>query len=251
MDARSQPTAVFVADAHFHLDPDAAERQRLQHFLELLDLCRKADHLVLLGDIFDFWFDYPHFRLQGYEALLQGLDAVKAAGTTIHFVGGNHDIWAARYLQDRYGCSGRGEPRTLVLGQTRIRLEHGDGLLGFEGPYRLFRFLVRAKPLIVLAKSLHPELLFALSTWLSGRSRRATRDEAARIEQKARAWLPGRDREPWDLMLIGHLHHRFEACAGGKRLAALGGWLGPLDYAVLKEGTLHLLDFLRDPRPEL
>lgn len=251
MDTDRQPSAVFVADAHFHLNPDAAEQGRVLRFLELLEWSRQADHLVLLGDIFDFWFDYPHFRLRGYEPLLQGLDGVRAAGTRIHFVGGNHDIWAASYLHDRYGTEPGGLAMTLPVGGVRVRLEHGDGLLEFDRLYSLFRFLVRTGPGIFLAKSLHPEVLYVLSTWLSGRSRKIPRDKAARIQRKAAAWLAAQGEQPWDLMLIGHIHHRFEVAVGERRLAALGGWLDRLDYGVLQGGRFSILDFQRDPPPRL
>lgn len=251
MDTASQPSVLFVADAHFHLNPDAAEQDRLRRFLEFLEFAAKADHLVLLGDLFDFWFDYPHFRLKGFEPLLQGLDRVRAAGTRIHFVGGNHDIWAAGYFHERYGTEPGGRPVTLPLGGLRVRLDHGDGLLEFDGLYRMFRFAVRTRPGIFLAKSLHPEALFALSTWLSGRSRARTRDEAMRIETNAATWLAAQADPPWDLMLIGHVHHRFEVRSGDRILAALGGWLGRLDYGVLQDGRFRILDFARDPAPPL
>ncbi|MBK8165887.1 MAG: metallophosphoesterase [bacterium] len=252
----AQASALFVADTHFHLRPDAAERRRRDRFLDLCDLASRAGHLVLLGDLFDFWFDYPHFRLRGYEEVLQALDRVRAAGTHLHFVGGNHDIWAAPYMQERYGCAIRPPHSDLAAGGLRVRLCHGDGMFKLDWAYGAFRTVVRAKAGIAIAKSLHPELLFALSTWLSGRSRCATRDEAAVIERRAATWLatqvspPGSEPD-WDLMIIGHVHHGFTTAAGDRRLAALPGWLGALGYAVLNDGRLSLLDFERDPLPDL
>lgn len=127
--------------------------------------------------------------------------------------------------------------------------------------YGAFRALVRARIGIALAKSLHPETLFALSTWLSGRSRCATRDEAAVIETRAAAWMkaqPPPDSTPadstpadWDLMVIGHVHHGFAVNDRGRTLAALPGWLDPLGYGLLSAGQLRLLDFDRDPVPRL
>ncbi len=248
-------TALFVADTHFHLRPDAAEQRRLERFLELCELAHRAGHLVLLGDLFDFWFDYPHFRLRGYEDVLQALDRVRTAGTRLHFVGGNHDIWAAPYMRERYGCEIRAPHSDLAAGGLRVRLCHGDGLFKLDWDYGAFRTVVRARAGIAAAKSLHPELLYALSTWLSGRSRCATRDEAEVIEQRAAAWLasqaPPGSGPAWDLMVIGHVHHGFVTEANGRRLAALPGWLGTLGYAVLREGRLSLLDFDRDPAPDL
>ena len=250
MSDSNQHTVVIVADSHFHLEPDAAERHRLRRFLDLLEMSRRADHLVLLGDIFDFWFDYPHFRLRGYDDLLAGLDEVKTAGTRIHFIGGNHDIWAARYLHQRYDTEPLANPLTLTIGGLRVRFEHGDGLLSHDWLYNTFRTIVRTRCGIVLAKLLHPEILFWLSTRLSRHSRGATRDEAEGIEAKAESWLAKQSATDWDQLLIGHVHHRFEIINSQRRLAALAGWFDQLDYAVVRDGRLVILDFDRDPLPE-
>ncbi len=251
MQHNRQPTAIFVADSHFHLFPDAAEQQRIRRFCELLELSQKADHLFLLGDIFDFWFDYPHFRLRGYDEILQAIDQVRDAGTRIHFVGGNHDIWAAQFLNLRYGTSPNGEPFVISLGSRQIKVCHGDGLLGFDWAYNTFRAMVRTRLGIVLAKSLHPEILYTLSHWLSGQSREASRDEASRIEEKAQVWIDRCRETDWELMIMGHVHHPFQAVSGGQTLTALAGWFDILGYGVLQEGVFSLLDFEKDPRPSL
>jgi UDP-2,3-diacylglucosamine hydrolase len=251
MMATEQPRALFVSDTHFHLHPDADERPRVDRFVDFLDRAAGVEHLVLLGDIFDFWFDYPHFRLRGYDALLNALDRVHAAGTRLHFVGGNHDIWAAPYLHERFGCRCDGGPHTLELGGLRVHLTHGDGMFGRDWAYATFRFLVRTRPGIVLAKSLHPELLYAFSTWLSGRSRAATREEAHEIERKALRWLQ-RQRDPaWDLIVMGHVHHPMLMEHGGRRLACLGGWLDGLHYGELENGAFSLRRYpIRSPAAE-
>ncbi len=249
MGKSSNPTVLFAADTHFHLVPDAEERVRLERFLSFLGAARAADELVLLGDIFDFWFDYPHFRLKGYEELLAALDRVHAAGVRLHFVGGNHDIWAIDYLRQRYGIAGDGGPLALPAGDLRIQLLHGDGILGHDWAYRGFRWVVRHRPGILLAKSLHPEILYALSSWLSGASRKASREEASVIEAKARRWLSTQAEAPWDLLVIGHLHHPFRVECGRRTLAALGGWLGREGYGCLRDGRFQLLDFAADPWP--
>jgi len=249
-----EPTVIFVSDSHFHLEPDAQERVRLGQFIELLDFACGVDQLVLLGDIFDFWFDYPHFRLSGYDSLLHALDRVKSAGTKIHFIGGNHDIWAANYFHQRYGCSLDGETEILQLGSRRVLLTHGDGLLKFDWAYNSFRAMVRTPLGIVLAKSLHPEVLYAFSEWISGQSRGATRDEASAFDPLARRWLEKQTRTPdlpWDLMIMGHIHHGFVLEQGPHQMAALAGWFSPLSYGLLQNGKFRLLDFAQDPRPTL
>jgi UDP-2,3-diacylglucosamine hydrolase len=247
----AQPTALIVADSHFHLHPDAAEKERVGKFCKLMDLASQADHLILLGDIFDFWFDYPHFRLRGYEEVLQALDRVVRNGTMIHFIGGNHDIWAAAFMHERYGCEASAASKILTLGGTRLWLTHGDGLLSHDWVYNTFRAMVRTRLGIVLAKSLHPEILYAFSEWLSGTSRGADRDEAHEIEAKGARWIEEQKTAEWDLAIMGHVHHAFSAEAGGRSLHALAGWFESLGYAVWREGRLELLDFDRDPLPTL
>ncbi len=251
MKSNHQPTAIFVADSHFHLRPDAAEKRRVASFLTLLELSRSADHIILLGDIFDFWFDYPHFRLKGYDTILGALDAVHASGTRIHFVGGNHDIWAAAYLHERYGSEPGGESRTLPLGDLRVHLVHGDGMLAHDWIYSSFRGIVRSRLGIVLAKSLHPELLYHFCAWLSGKSRSATRNEATEIEAMAQHWLAVHPAVDWDLLVMGHMHHPLLLEHERRRLAMLGGWVGHLGYAVLQDGRFELREFDRDPLPQL
>jgi UDP-2,3-diacylglucosamine hydrolase len=250
MNQRGQPTVLFVADSHFHLDPDPAEQKRLDRFLALLELSHRADHLVLLGDIFDFWFDYPHFRLKGYDQLLNALDQVHAAGTHIHFIGGNHDIWAAGYLHQRYGSSPTGDTEILTFGDRRVLLSHGDGLLKFDWAYNSFRAVVRTRAGIVLGKAFHPEIIYRLSIWLSGRSRAATRDEASRIERLAQQWLERQEDPAWDIMVSGHVHHGFTCENQGRLFASLAGWFDPLGYALLQDGQFRLLEFDRDSLPE-
>ena len=243
------PTVLFAADTHFHLRPDRAEQARLARFLAFLEMSRQADHLVLLGDIFDFWFDYPHFRLDGYDTLLRKLDEVAGAGVRLWFVGGNHDIWAAGYLAERYGLAGRGEAQILPLGTLRVHLLHGDGILYRDWLYSGFRWLVRQPAGIALAKSLHPELLFALATWLSRTSRRNVSERAATIVARARRWLAAQQDTPWDLLVIGHVHHPFIIEHGGRTLACLGGWLDQEGYGLLQDGRFELRDFATDPPP--
>jgi UDP-2,3-diacylglucosamine hydrolase len=230
---------LFLADSHFHTERDEAENARLRAMIDLLGRHAGVPDIVLMGDIFDFWFDYPHFVMKGYEPLLVALDGVCEAGSRVHFVGGNHDIWAARYLHERYGSSPHGGPVTLDIDGRRVRCVHGDGLLGRDLFYALFRRIVRHPAGVWLGKSLHPEALYAFSTWLSGTSRGCTRDEVEGIERKARAWLARQADADWDHLLMGHVHHAFTCEQAGRRLSTLGAWLEPRQYAVWRGGRLE------------
>jgi UDP-2,3-diacylglucosamine hydrolase len=244
--------ALFVADSHFRVRRDAAEQHRFERFVDLLDRFAGIGEVILLGDIFDFWFDYPHFQMKGFEPLLAALDRVREAGSRIHFVGGNHDIWAAGYLHRRLGTEPAAGPLTLMFDGCRVHCLHGDGLLGRDLFYRGFRQLVRHPAGVWLAKSLHPELLFSLSTWLSGTSRQCSRDEVAEIERKVARWLAAQRNPAWDLLIVGHIHHRYTATCGGRSLICLGGWLDDLNYGLWRDGRFEHCRFATtDGEPEL
>lgn len=231
--------AVFVADSHFHVRRDAAEEARFQRLIAWLDDHAGVEHIVLLGDIFDFWFDYPHFVMKGYEPLLAALDRARGAGSQLHFVGGNHDIWAAGYLHRRCGTAAAGGPLDLLLDGCRIRCLHGDGLLGRDVLYQIFRATVRHPIGVGLAKALHPELLFALSTWLSGNSRHCDRDEIVTLDRKAARWLAAQHDAAWDHLIIGHIHHPQTTADGPRKLSSLGGWLDELNYGCWRDGRFE------------
>lgn len=245
MNKNASETVLFVGDTHFHLVPEPGEDRRIMRFLEFLETARAADRLVLLGDVFDFWFDYPHFRLRGYEEILSGLDAVRDAGVRIDFVGGNHDIWAASYFHERYGSHPDGEPLDLLLDGVRVHVVHGDGLLARDWVYGSFRRTVRHKAGRIFAKSFHPELLYHFSRWLSGTSRRASRDESEVILQRAQRHLEATT-GAWDLLLIGHVHLPFHLRHEGRAMAALGSWFGEESYGLWRDGAFSVRDFATD-----
>jgi UDP-2,3-diacylglucosamine hydrolase len=239
--------ALFLADCHFHVERDAAEESRLRAFVDLLDRHPGVPDVVLLGDIFDFWFDYAHFYMKGYEDLLQALDRLRDSGSRLHFVGGNHDIWAAGYMHRRYGTAPQGGPVTLTLDGHRIHCIHGDGVIGRDVFYRSFRAIVRHPVGVAIGKSLHPELLFAFSSWLSKTSRGSTRDEAAGIETKAGRWLAHQRSPGWDHIVLGHVHHPYTVEHAGRTLTTLGGWFETLNYAVWQEDRLRQLRWRSNP----
>jgi hypothetical protein len=86
---------------------------------------------------------------------------------------------------------------------------------------------------------------------MSGKSRGATRDEASAIVARAERWIARQPAADWDLMVMGHVHHGFQVSSGDRTLASLAGWFDPLGYGLLQDGDFSLLDFAKDPPPDL
>ncbi len=128
----------FVSDAHLGsllLDDKIEHERKLVRWLESVRPTAKA--IYLLGDIFDFWFEYKTVVPKGYVRLLGKLAEMVDAGIEIHFFTGNHDIWTFGYLEQEVGLIVHRKPETIDLQGKRFYMAHGDGLDNDKG----FKFI--------------------------------------------------------------------------------------------------------------
>ena len=133
----------FVSDAHLG-SPDqvqSLERERL--LVTWLDeVCRDAQALFLLGDIFDFWFEYRHVVPKGYVRLLGKLGEIADNGIPIHYFSGNHDMWMYGYFEEEIGMHIHHDPIQTAIGEKVFFIGHGDGLgpgdLSYKFTKRIF-----------------------------------------------------------------------------------------------------------------
>ena len=121
--------ALFVSDVHLGAgrpDADQARARRLIAFLE--QHASRAQALYVLGDLFDFWFDYRHAIPKHHVPVLLRLAQLVENGVPVTFFGGNHDFWAGPYLEQTFGIRAFVAPATLPIGGRNVALMHGDGL---------------------------------------------------------------------------------------------------------------------------
>ena len=129
----------FISDAHLGcraLQHGRQQERRLVRFLD--DIKDKAGAIYMLGDMFDFWFEYPTVVPRGFTRFLGKVSELTDNGVEVHFFTGNHDIWCTDYLQSECGVILHREPVTLELADKIFYLAHGDGL---GDPDWKFRFL--------------------------------------------------------------------------------------------------------------
>ena len=119
----------FLSDAHLgcrSIPHDRTRERRLVHFLD--GIKDKASAVYLLGDIFDFWYEYKTVVPRGYTRFLGKLSELADRGVEVHFFTGNHDIWCGDYLVKECGVTLHTEPMTVEMGDKVFMLAHGDGL---------------------------------------------------------------------------------------------------------------------------
>ena len=242
---------VFFSDAHLALESRESDRSvKLRRFLATLP-DKDVSDLYILGDLFDFWFEYRTAIFSAYFPVLRTLARLSESGMRLHYIVGNHDYWAGTFLHDAIGFTIHKEAVALDIDGTPFYLCHGDGLNRRDYGYRAFRRIAQWKPAIALFRTIHPDLALRLGKMVSGLSRQLVNAEtpgrlreAEAVRQYALRTL--RDCNV-DIFIAGHCHipadERIEVNGCTKRYVNVGDWLTHFTYAELSEGHLALKRF--------
>ena len=236
------PEAVyFFADAHLGADPrerEAAREARLHEFLT--SLAGRASALYIVGDLFDFWFEYRTAVPRRHFGTLAVLKLLRDAGVRITYLNGNHDFWLGTFFRDELGIRTLDGPVTVEAQGRRLWLHHGDGLVGGDIGYKILKRILRARACIALYGLLHPDLAIPLAHFVSRWSRHSRSVGALRPEPLWREIAEPAFRAGHDAALIGHFHHAYERREPGREFFVLGDWIDRFTYVELSDGRLEL-----------
>lgn len=232
----------FVSDIHLGLQTDGDPRRKEKLFVEWLDrVSADADALFLVGDIFDFWFEYRRVVPKGQVRTLGKLAELSDRGVRIHFFPGNHDMWVRDYFRSECGVEIHERPELLTLGGKKVFIAHGDNLnVGRRPMLRLMNAVFRSRTARWLFSWLvHPDLALAFGHRWSESSRKAksvTKTFCGEREPQigfARRFLEHCDA---DYFIFGHIHCLEEYPLDERRRAFfLGEWFENPAYAVMDD----------------
>ena len=236
--------AYFVSDIHIQ-SPECPRVRLFVSFLQALSCDSNITHLFLLGDIFDLWVaDHRHF-VGRYREIIDAIRRLKNQGVEISYFEGNHDLYLRYYWADQLGLTVYDGPTYVQLGETTVRLEHGDQMDPYDTGYLLLRWFLRTGPIRVLIRSLPGSLIGRIGDRASAKSRRYTSgakairaaDAVAKIHAHARQAYA---KKPFDLIITGHVHVRDDCRINSEtsafRSVNLGSWLDAPCYFKL-DGT--------------
>lgn len=252
----------FASDFHFGIPDRVSSRFREDKFVQWLDqVSRDAEEIFLLGDLFDFWFEYKTVIPRGYVRVLGKLAEVVDRGIPIHFFRGNHDLWAFRYLQEEVGLTLYREPVSREFAGKKFFIAHGDGLGPGDYGYKILRNIFELKFNQFLFRWLHPDIGTRLGLYWSARSRYAHMLREARQARmnitpdfsNTRLAIFCREKlnagEYYDYFVFGHWHvAHIEQIGPTSFYIHLGDWLTNFTYGVFDGETfqLHRFDGLPD-----
>ncbi len=237
----SEPTVVFMSDAHLGMDPRERETAREARLLDFLrSLPGRTQALYVVGDLFEFWFEYATAIPRRYFALLRALADLRERGVEITCMAGNHDFWLGHFLADELGIRTVDGPLAVERQGRRIWLHHGDGLMGGDLGYKMLKPLLRNRASVALYRWIHPDLGIPIAHWFSNLSRTARGDRPVDGARLFRRIAAPRFAEGYDAVMVGHFHHAYEQREGGRAFFVLGDWFENFSYVELDAGRFTL-----------
>jgi UDP-2,3-diacylglucosamine hydrolase len=149
----------FASDFHLGLQTGSPPVEREKKVVGWLNsIAHEADEIYLLGDIFDFWWEYKLVVPRGFTRFLGTVATITDSGIPVHFFTGNHDMWVGDYLSSECGITIHTTPFTTVFNGKKFFLAHGEGLGTRNTGYKILLSIFRNKPLQILYSALHPSI---------------------------------------------------------------------------------------------
>ena len=224
----------FISDVHLGLQVgDYKDRERrLVSAIESLP--EETSALYLLGDIFDFWYEYKYVVPKGFTRFFGSLARLTDRGVKLYFFKGNHDVWAFGYFREELGMEILNEPFQTIIGSKKFCLGHGDGLPGDDKKYLFLRSVFHNKILQRMFSNIHPRWAFALASRWSVHNRlyKGVRSNFNLEGHPLYKYVCEREiTQPADYYIFGHLHLPGVVLtpAGGK-MYILGEWINGFEY---------------------
>ena len=239
----------FLSDAHLGSRAIAHGRTQERRLVNFLDSIKhNAAAVYLLGDIFDFWYEFKLVVPKGYTRFLGKISELTDLGVEVHFFIGNHDIWCGDYLEKECGVTIHRQPLTCEIYGKEFFLAHGDGLGDKDAKFKLLRSMFHSTTLQTLFSTIHPRWSIELGLeWAKhSRLKRAGGTEPEYM---------GEDKEPLVLFtknylkdhpdinyfIYGHRHIMLDLMLSRtSRMLILGDWIQDFSYAVFDGENMFL-----------
>ena len=239
----------FASDIHLGAGGYAVSRAREDKFVRWLDSIKAdAAEVFLMGDVFDFWFEYKTVVPKGYIRLFGKLAELSDAGTKLYFFKGNHDMWMFDYFVNEFGATIITNELVIERGGKKFFLHHGDGLGPGDRKYKILKKIFRSKLCQWLFARLHPNLGIGIANRWSQNSR-IVNDKKEDRKVYEQEWLVTYSKEVlqttyYDFLIFGHRHLPLDIPLTDKtRYINLGEWINYNSYAEFDGEELSLKYF--------
>lgn len=243
----------FASDNHLGAPSSQLSKPREKKFVQWLESVRKdAAAIFLLGDLFDFWFEYKTVVPKGFTRTLGKLAEITDSGIPVYYFVGNHDLWMNGYFEEELNIPVYHHPQVFQMGEKKFFIGHGDGLgpgdKGFKRMKKVFTNPVSQW----FFRWLHPDFGVRMAQYFSVRNRMISGEEDVSFLGEDKEWLvqyakKKLEKEHFDYFVFGHRHLPLDiALPGASRYINLGDWIGYFSYGVFDGKSLELQYFDKD-----
>ncbi len=195
------------SDAHLGSFDVSAEEIKKEKIDKLLAIVKSdGDRLVILGDLFEFWFEYKNAMPKEHFDILSKLYQLKQQGVIIDYVSGNHDFWMDDFFEKQMGINVYLDSFELQYENQKIYFTHGDGLAKGDRGYRLLKRILRNRLNIWLYRKLPPDWAIPLAKSVAGGSRNHTSGRCDTFSKDYEDYAKAKLADGYDIVAIGHLH---------------------------------------------
>ena len=238
----------FLSDFHLGAPNDTESRKREDRLVRFLQDARKdAGIIFIVGDIFDFWFEYKTVVPKGFVRILGTLAQMADEGIQLHIFTGNHDLWMQDYLSKELNAKLYFEPQAFTIQHKQFLIGHGDGLGPGDKGYKRLKKIFTNPICQWLFRWLHPDAGIQLANYFSRKSRAKTGNADELFLGEDKEWLILYSKEKAktmavDFFIFGHRHYAIDLKINDKcRYINLGDWIRLNTYAVFDGTELQLL----------
>jgi UDP-2,3-diacylglucosamine hydrolase len=237
----------FASDFHLGVPTHEASLTREKRIVKWLDEIKNdAEEIYLMGDLFDFWFEYKYTVPKGFVRLLGKMAELSDAGIPITLFTGNHDMWMFDYLPKELGITLYRDPITRTYNGKKFYLGHGDGLGPGDHGYKFIKSVFANPVCQWFFERLHPNFSLRIANYWSHKSRISNGPKDEQFKGDDGEWLVSYSKdvlkkEHFDYFIFGHRHLPLDIrLSESSRYVNLGEWVNYDSYAVFDGKNLEL-----------
>ena len=237
----------FASDFHLGIPNHEQSINRERKVISWLNEIQKdAKEIYLVGDVFDFWFEWKNVVPRGHVRILGKLAEICDSGVPIHFFTGNHDLWTFGYLEKEIGLQVHQNSIQIELQGKKCFIGHGDGLGPGDKSYKFLKKLFTNSVCQWLFSRIHPNTSFKIASYFSKKSRISNIDKNQTFKGQDKEWLVHYSEEilmneHFHYFIFGHRHMPQDIeLKESSRYINLGEWVNYFSYGVMENGHFDL-----------
>ncbi|NNE03176.1 MAG: UDP-2,3-diacylglucosamine diphosphatase [Eudoraea sp.] len=240
----------FASDNHLGAPNKTESAERERKFVNWLNIVKKdAAAIFLLGDLFDFWFEYKTVVPKGFVRTLGKLAEITDAGIPVYFFTGNHDLWMNGYFEEELNIPVFHQPKQFLINETSFFIGHGDGLGPHDKGYKRMKKVFTNSVAKWCFRWLHPDWGVRLAQYFSVKNKLISGEEDIKFLGEDKEWLVQYAKRKlqeahYDYFVFGHRHLPLEIQLNeSSTYVNLGDWVGYYTYGVFDGKKLSLIPF--------